>query len=118
MPVQIFSDRDYLMYRHGDHIECSKGNGLYLEGPAMSNDLTIIYPCNHGHCNQTCKCHFCGFTRKNLCSLKKHKWHLGKFEIKCPVQQNSQCQEHWIGHPDNFNEEEDILVEKSILPKQ
>ena len=34
---------------------------------------------------------------------------------ECVVQKQSQCQEHWISHPENFDGKEDISVEKNIF---
>ena len=34
---------------------------------------------------------------------------------ECDAQKQSQCQEHWISHPENFDDKEDIAVEKNIF---
>ena len=40
---------------------------------------------------------------------------MNHFVKSCLVQQYSQCQDHWVAHPDNFNHEEDIFVEKNLF---
>ena len=81
----------------------------------MTNNLVVIYPCNLGSCSKNCGCDFCEQTRSNSCPLKKHKKHLENFDIECVVQKDSQCQIHWVGHPENFNEAEDIVIEKNMF---
>ena len=34
--------------------------------------------------------------------------------LECLVQKSSQCQEHWVTHPDKFKRKEDIEVEKNL----
>ena len=81
----------------------------------MTNNLTMVYPSNIGVCWIACQCNLCKNTRKMLCSSKDHKNHLEKFSKDCLVQQSSQCEDHWVTHPDNFQVEEDIFVEKNVF---
>jgi hypothetical protein len=89
-----YVDRDYWMYRHGEQFPCEKGYLEQLEGPAMTSNLVMIYPCNLGSCSKKCLCDFCEQTRSNTCPLKKHKKYLKKFDVECVVQKDSQCRTH------------------------
>ena len=54
-----------------------------------------------------------------MCPNKEHKKHIKDSTQECAVEKIIQCQEHWISHPGNFNEKEDILMEKKgFIPKQ
>ena len=110
-----YTDKHYWMFTHGEDVDCNQSDLEYLTGPAMTESLTIIYPCNKGKCALDCTCNLCMNTKKAICDLNDHKKHIHDFEKDCPVQQVSQCQEHWISHPFNFDEDEDILVEKNIF---
>ena len=110
-----FVEKHYWMFGHGGHVSCDEGALGDLDGPAMTRDMTLVYPCNLGKCNKDCLCDFCERTRTNICPLNKHKKHLTKFDEDCLVQKAAQCQEHWVDHPENYNEDEDILVEKNLF---
>ena len=46
---------------------------------------------------------------------KNHKNHV-RFNIKhCIIQENAQCQDHWIDHIENFNVDEDIRIDLKIF---
>ena len=46
---------------------------------------------------------------------KDHKLHI-KFNVRdCVIQKHSQCQKHWIDHPENFEGKNDIEVKKKLL---
>jgi hypothetical protein len=108
-----FEDFHHWRYSHDQKYPCA--NVSTLSGPAIQHDLTMVYPCNIGMCCLPCQCRLCANIKKNMCSLENHKMHMKNFDISCVVQQDAQCQEHWVTHPDNFNVEEDILVEKNIF---
>ena len=86
---------------------------LKLDGPASAKDTSIIYPCNLNHCWRCCQCTFCQLTRQLKC--KDHQNHIIYNIKKCKIQELAQCQDHWLDHPDNFNNAEDIKVELNIL---
>ena len=102
---------------HSSQYSCSRRKMIkfHLTGPVMTKDLTVVYPCNIGKCCIDCECKLCNNTRKRLCVLKEHRRHMHQFDKTCLVQQKSQCQDHWVSHPENFNMEEDIFVEKNIF---
>jgi hypothetical protein len=108
-----FTEEHYWMYSHGDEIACNKGIIQQLSGPAMTKDMKVIYPCNMSACNHGCECGFCDLS--SLCPPDKHRKHIQNADLECIVQRKSQCQDHWIDHPDNFAANEDILVEKNIF---
>ena len=110
-----FLAKDFWMFRHEKNIPCNEAGSTHLDGPAMTEQLTTVYPCNHGRCIVDCLCKFCEKTRTNLCDINDHKYHLESFEPECPVQKESQCQNHWVGHPKNFDVVEDIVVEKNMF---
>ena len=103
------------MFTHDEKVCCNGRRLEALHGPVMTEELTLVYPCNRGMCAIDCTCELCENTRTNVCPLKEHKKHISKFDIKCPVQIASQCQDHWVSHPANFNMEEDIFVEKNVF---
>ena len=104
--VHYESDDDSTMH-------CMKNEDLLLEGPASTKEAFIVYPCNLQHCWRCCKCSLCHYTRIVQC--ENHKEHM-TYNIKdCLIQQKAQCQEHWIDHPNNFNKDEDIEIDKTIL---
>ena len=99
------------MYRHNGNVPCN--NIENLEGPAMTSDLKIIYPCNKAGCNQDCLCDLC--IKRLKCPRMEHKEHLKESNSECGVTKESQCKEHNIDHPKNFNKVEDISVDKNIF---
>ena len=111
----FFVANDHWMFSHSEDVACLKNRFGYLNGPVTTHELTSVYPCSKGWCNVDCTCDLCENTRKRMCPLKNHKKHLTKFDRTCEVQRASQCQEHWVGHPQNFNAEEDIMVEKNLF---
>ena len=102
-------------FSHHPQYSCLTQESSKLLGPVMTRELTLVYPCNIGMCSIHCQCNLCKNTRHMICSLVNHKKHMEHFDIDCLVQKNSQCQEHWVTHPDNFNREEDIFVEKNLF---
>ena len=112
-----FKNDMHWRFKHDDNAstkECTMNENITLDGPATAIDSQIIYyPCNFLHCWKPCECKFCTSAQVAVC--KNHKEHV-KFHIKkCIVQESVQCQEHWVNHPENFNEAEDIIVDKKVL---
>jgi hypothetical protein len=101
------------MYSHGDQVECKLGLTEVLHGPAMTLDMKVIYPCNNFGCNQDCLCPFC--LSSKTCPKDSHKEHIESFDQECNIQKTSQCQKHWVKHPENFDEKEDVMVEKNVF---
>ena len=108
-----FSEKHYWMHSHNAKVPCKMGPIENLEGPAMTSDLKVIYPCNRAGCNEDCLCDLCVSSLK--CPRNDHKEHLKQLNSECSVAKEFQCQDHDIDHPENFNEKEDILVEKNIF---
>ena len=108
-----FSEKNYWMYTHGDKVDCIKGPNDILEGPVMTPDLSVVYPCNRSGCNHDCICDLC--INSHMCPKSDHKKHLRSTHTECIVVQNFQCQDHKINHPDNFDEKEDISIQKNIF---
>ena len=108
-----FSEKHYWMYSHGDKVSCNSGSIEKLCGPVMTRDMKVIYPCNKSACNQDCLCPFCQLSTE--CLTENHKKHIRDFDQECHVQRDSQCQEHWVKHPETFNAKEDVMVEKNIF---
>ena len=107
-----FQEKHYWMYCHGDQVECNLGPVGNLSGPPMTLNMKVIYPCNKSACNQDCLCPFCLLSQR--CPTDQHKRHIKDFDQGCIAQKASQCQEHWVKHPGNYDEKEDIVVEKNI----
>ena len=97
-----------------DISQCSQKQNQILEGPVCEKNSQIVYyPCNLKHCWICCLCKFCKLAK--LVHCKNHTDHI-KFNIKkCIIQENAQCQEHWINHVENFDETEDIKVDFKLL---
>jgi hypothetical protein len=108
-----FNDKHYWMYSHGEQVKCNQGLIKDLHGPAMTLDMKVIYPCNNFGCNHDCLCPFC-LNSKN-CPKDSHKEHIESFDQECNIQKTAQCQEHWVKHPENFNEKEDVIVDKNVF---
>ena len=108
-----FTAKDYWMFSHSEN--CNKNSFDNLDGPSTTDQLTVVYPCNKGKCAIDCTCDLCENTRAKLCPLQDHKKHLAKFDKDCRIQISSQCQDHWVTHPENFDIDVDILVEKNIF---
>ena len=109
---QNFDGKHHWMFGHDDDVVC---NGAGLDGPGMKDNLALVYPCSKNICLVDCICSFCENTRRGLCKLNKHKKHMQQFDKDCLVQRQSQCQLHWVTHPENFEYEEDIVIEKNIF---
>ena len=110
-----FKRSDHWTYTNGENNFCEDiDENFIICGPvAMSEYEPLIYPCNLRHCWVRCKCIFC--QNNKILQCKEHKMHL-KFNIKnCVIQKHSQCQDHWIDHPDNFDSDQDIEVQKKLL---
>ena len=60
-------------------------------------------------------CVICVYTVSLKCPRNEHKEHRKQLHSECSVAKEFQCQDHDIDHPENFNEKEDILVEKNIF---
>ena len=113
-----FKDENHWKYQHDETVsdtsECKTNNNHILEGPVCERDSTIVhYPCNLKHCWECCKCKLCKLAKIVIC--KDHKEHIN-FNIKnCIIQEHAQCQDHWVDHIENFNDDEDIKVELNIF---
>ena len=84
-----------------DISQCSQKQNQILEGPVCEKNSQIVY-------------YLCNLLAK-LVHCKNHTDHI-KFNIKiCIIQENAQCQEHWINHVENFDETEDIKVDFKLL---
>ena len=105
----------YMHYGSDDDntMKCRENEDLLLEGPASTKEAFIVYPCNLRHCWRCCKCSFCHYTR--ILNCKNHGEHMTYNVKDCSIQQKAQCQEHWLDHPNNFNKDEDIEIEKNVL---
>ena len=108
-----FAEKHFWMYTHSERVECIRGSIDNLAGPVMTPDLKIIYPCNRSGCNHICVCDLC--TNSHMCPTSDHKKHMQELQSECSIEQNFQCQEHKVGHPQNFSDKEDILVEKNLF---
>ena len=106
-----FSEKHFWMYTHSTHILCKKGAINVLEGPVMTREKKIVYPCNRSGCNHDCLCFLC--TSKE-CSGNEHMKLTEDFGFKCSVNKNFYCKEHEIKHPKSFDTETDISVEKYL----
>ena len=109
-----FSEKHYWMFGHGGGVHCENLFGNKLEGPAVTTKLTVVYPCSNSSCMVNCPCNLCKNTSKGLCSLLEHKKHAVRFHKDCSVQKQAQCQLHWVTHPEWFDSEEDVVVEKNV----
>ena len=108
-----FAEQNFWMYSHSEKVDCTRGTIDSLVGPVMTPDLTVVYPCNRSGCNHGCLCDLCLNSHK--CPTIDHKKHLQEKNSQCIIERNFQCQEHKMGHPHNFNDKEDILVEKNLF---
>ena len=112
---QSFKSSDHWTFVHGEDDYCEDIDEKFiLTGPvAMKDSFAVIYPCNLNHCWVICKCRFCDNMKTTKCV--DHMNHI-KFNVKeCIIQKRSQCQDHLIDHPDNFDEKDDIQIEKKLL---
>ena len=64
-------------------------------------------------CNVYCLCDLC--SNSNNCPKSEHKSHLKDFKLECSVKDLSICADHVINHPKNFDESEDISVDKNVF---
>ena len=108
-----FSEKHFWMYTHSSSTLCEKGPIDALEGPVMTHEQKVVYPCNRAGCNHACLCYLC--TNSKDCPENVHIQHTQDFSSKCPVNGNFYCQEHKIKHPKSFNQDEDISVEKHLF---
>ena len=108
-----FSEKHYWMYTHSKRFNCKEGFLSKLEGPVITTDLKIIYPCNRSGCNEECLCDLCSNSDK--CRKSDHKSHIKNLELECPVKNLAFCADHEINHPKNFDKSEDISVDKNVF---
>ena len=116
-----FNGEDYWMYKH--HVEDSSNpelseskalspdNVSIQKGPASLQDQSIVYPCNLGHWHE-CECESCSLLRMVYCM--HHKKHMEFNLPNCQIQENIQCKDHRIDHPDNFKPG-DIVITKNVI---
>ena len=108
-----FESKHYWMYTHSTRISCTPGPVDVLEGPVMTSDHRVLYPCNRGGCNYDCSCELC--INIDMCTTIAHKEHLKEPSLECPVLLKSDCQDHKIDHPKNFKKQEDVVINKNIF---
>ena len=108
-----FASKHYWMYTHSARVPCKTGPISVLQGPVMTSDLKILYPCNRDECNHDCLCDLC--VSNHMCEINQHKIHLKEPNNECPIVMKTECQDHYIDHPDNYNKEEDIVVAKNLF---
>lgn len=72
---KYFEQKCYWMFTHNDDTSCKESNLGQLTGPIMTDDLSVVYPCNRGKCSINCTCESCQNTKRNICHLKNHKKH-------------------------------------------
>ena len=108
-----FSEKNYWMYSHSSRVACETGLIDALEGPVMTKDFKIVYPCNQYKCNHVCLCSLC--ENSHMCPKSDHKGHIEDKASECKIVIESECQEHKLKHPKNFDLEEDISVSKNIF---
>ena len=107
-----FTNADHWNFYHVDEVQsCVKDDGVVYSGPVTMRDQTIAYPCTKGH-RHCCTCKLCTMVGKYKCF--NHKEHATFNLKKCLVQKSSQCQLHWIDHPEN-KKDDDINFRKNIL---
>ena len=63
----------YWIHTHSERIDCKNELFSDLEGPIITIDLKVLYPCNRSGCNENC-----------LCDLK----------LKCFVKDLAFCTDH------------------------
>ena len=93
------------MYSHSPRVACETGLIDALEGPVMTKDFKIAYPCNQYKCNHACLCSL--YENSHMCPESDHKGHIEDKASECKIVIESECQEHKIKHPKNFDVEED-----------
>ena len=95
-----FPEHLYYTYQHVDDRECPAyhdDSKIILKEPTVDSHENAIYPCNVGGCRKQCDCVHCTFFSGD--------------EI-------TECRDHYPDHPDNFNDDEDIVIKKFIFFKE
>ena len=80
-------------------------------GPASLLNQSVVYPCNMGHWHE-CECRSCSLLRNVNC--KNHKLHMQHNIKKCMIKELTDCDEHYIDHPENVKDD-DFVIETNIL---
>ena len=91
-----FPEHLYHTYQHVDDKACpayQDSNKIVLKEPTTDEHGNAIYPCNVGGCQKHCECNICNFSGDEVI----------------------ECRKHYPDHPDNFDEEEDIVIKKRIF---
>ena len=109
-----WSSTFFWQYKHGKDDVCL-GVGLHenkFSVPFYDPEWRICYPCNTGLCHEKCPCEIC--TQVHLLmqedSSKHESEHLEQYNVDC-VLTNVQCSEHFVDHPSNFIENQDIQID-------
>ena len=108
-------DEHHWMFNHKGGSDCKNIEKITLDGPAMTKELNTVYPFSGNACLVDCFCKLCENTTKLICQLKDHKRHMMRFDKDCLVQKQLQCHLHWVTHPENFEDDLDIYVEKNVF---
>ena len=101
------------MYTHSERINCKNGLLSDLEGPVITIDLKVLYPCNRSGCNENYLCDLC--SNSDMCPKAEHKSPMRDLKLKCSVKDHAFRKDHFINHPKNFAETKDIPVEKNVF---
>ena len=91
-----FPEHLFHTYQHVDDRECPAyydDTKIVLREPTTNSHENVIYPCNVGGCLKHCDCVHCNFSGDEI----------------------TQCKDHYPDHPDNFNEDEDIVIKKFVF---
>ena len=109
-----FTKEDYWKYKHKTDKETEESNELIdfaNSGPASLLNQSVVYPCNMGHWHE-CECRSCSLLRNVRC--KNHKLHMQHNIKKCMIKELTDCDEHYIDHPENVKDD-DFVIETNVL---
>ena len=109
-----FTKEDYWKYKHKYDKETEESKEVidFVNcGPASLLNQSVVYPCNMGHWHE-CECRSCSLLRNVNC--KNHKLHMQHNIKKCMIKELTDCDEHYIDHPENVKDE-DFVIESNVL---
>ena len=113
LPDQKWDSRFFWQFQHGVESSCL-GVGVSpnkFSFPFYDSNWKICYPCNTGFCHEGCLCELCGATdllKQEDPEVHKRE-HLEEYSFCC-ILNKVQCLDHFIDHPSNFDEKEDIQI--------